>query len=228
MTDPAPRSPRAFLIKLVVGAVVGVVGALFLLRGYDVKGLIQPVLDQVRTAGPVVFFTAQAMLPAIGAPQTAFSLTAGSLFGAQLGMGMVVLCSTLALIANMALTYWLANRLLRPVLEKLMTRFGYGLPAVQSGDATDVIVLLRVTPGAPFPVQNYLLGLGRVPFGKYLLFSTLIAGPLNVAFLLFGEALVQGRGRIALFSLLLILALMVATHLLRKHYGKKRPRTPAG
>ncbi len=222
MTDPAPRSPRAFLIKLAVVAVAGVVGVLLLLRGYDVKGQFQLVLEQVRTAGPVVFFAAQALLPAVGVPQTAFSLTAGSLFGAQLGLPVVLLWSTLALIANMALSYWLASRLLRPVLEKLMMRLGYRLPAVQSGDVTDVIVLLRVTPGSPFPVQNYLLGLARVPFGKYLLISTLISGPLNAAFLCFGEALVQGRGRVALVALLLILALLAATHLLRKHYGKNR------
>lgn len=221
MTDPAPRSPRALLIKLAVVAVVGVVGALLLLRGYDVKGLAQRVLDQVRTAGPAAFFTAQALLPAVGVPQTAFSLTAGSLFGAQLGMPVIVLCSTLALVVNMALAYWLASRLLRPILVKLMTRLGYKLPDVQSGDVTDVIVLLRVT-GSPFPVQNYLLGLARVPFGKYLFISTLIAGPTNAAFLLFGDALLHGKGRIAMFALMLIFALMAAAQLVRKHYGKKR------
>lgn len=222
MSAPAARSPRALLIKLAIVAVVGAAGAVLLLRGYDVKGLVNQALEYVRSAGPVVFFAAQAILPAVGAPQTAFSLTAGSLFGARLGMPVVVLCSTLALVTNMALTFWLASRLLRPVLEKLMTRLGYKLPEVQAGDVTDVIVLLRVTPGSPFPVQNYLLGLARVPFGKYLLVSTLIAAPLNVAFLLFGDALIHGRGRLAMISLLAILALMVAAQLVRKHYGKKR------
>lgn len=222
MAETFPRSSRGLLIKLAFAGVVLAVVGLLLLRGYDVKGLVQRTLDFVRGAGPGVFFLAQAVLPAMGAPQTAFSLTAGSLFGAQLGMGVVVLCSTLALVTNMALTYWMASRLLRPVLSKLITRLGYRLPEVQAGDATDVIVLLRVTPGAPFPVQNYLLGLGRVPFGKYLLVSTLIAAPINVAFLLFGEALLHGRGRAAMLTLLGILALMVATHLVRKHYGKKK------
>jgi uncharacterized membrane protein YdjX (TVP38/TMEM64 family) len=223
MTAPSPRSRRGLLLKLAAAVVALAVVGLLLLRGYDVKALFGRTLDYVRSAGPAVFFLAQALLPALGVPQTAFSLTAGSLFGERLGMGAVVLCSTLALVANMALTYWLASRLLRPVLERLLTRLGYRLPEVEAGDVTDVIVLLRVTPGAPFPVQNYLLGLGRVPFGRYLLVSTVIAAPLNTAFLLFGEALIHGRGRVAMFTLLGILALLAATHLVRKHYGKKTP-----
>jgi len=218
---PAPRSRRMLLLKLGVVAVVLAVGAVLVMRGYDVKGLVQQALERVRSAGPVVFFTAQALLPAVGAPQTAFSLTAGSLFGAQLGMPLVVVLSTLALTANMALTYWLASRLLHPVLEKLFIRLGYKLPSVASGSATDLIVLLRVTPGVPFPVQNYLLGLARVPFGRYLLVSCLIAVPLNTAFVLFGDALIQGKGRLALLALLGLLALMAGAQMLRKHYARK-------
>lgn len=218
---PAPRSRRMLLLKLGVVGVVLAVGAVLVMRGYDVKGLVQQALERVRSAGPVVFFAAQAVLPAVGAPQTAFSLTAGSLFGAQLGMPLVVVLSTLALTVNMALTYWLASRLLHPVLEKLFIRLGYKLPTVASGSATDLIVLLRVTPGVPFPVQNYLLGLARVPFGRYLLVSCLIAVPLNTAFVLFGDALIQGKGRLALLALLGLLALMAGAQMLRKHYARK-------
>jgi uncharacterized membrane protein YdjX (TVP38/TMEM64 family) len=134
----------------------------------------------------------------------------------------VVLLSLLALTVNMALTYWLAGYVLRPVLEKILVRFGFKLPQAGSGSTVDLIVLLRVTPGVPFPVQNYLLGLAHVPFGKYLLVSVLIAGPLNTAFVLFGDALLHGKGRVAMLSLLLLLALMAGTQMLRKHYAKKR------
>lgn len=210
------------LIKVGVGVVVLLLVTALLARGYDLKGLAQQGLAFVRQAGPLVFFLAMALLPALGAPQTAFTLTVGSLFGAQLGMGVVVAACLVATTANMALTYWLASRLLHPVLEKLFVRLGYKLPTVESGNAADLIVLLRVTPGVPFPAQNYLLGLARVPFGQYLLLSCLIQLPLNAAFILFGDALLQGRGRIALGALLLVLALMAGTQLVRKHYARKR------
>lgn len=219
MAEPASRPNRALLLKLAVLALVLLVGAVLVARGYDVMGLIRQGLAVIHSAGPAVFFTAQAILPAVGVPQTAFSLPAGSLFGAELGMPAVVLLSFLALTVNIALSYWMASHLLRPLCERLILRLGYKTPQVESGDATDLIVLLRVAPGLPFPVQNYLLGLARVPFGRYLLISCLISGSLNSAFVLFGEALLQGKGKVALISLLLLLALIAATHLLRKHYG---------
>ncbi len=222
MPEAAAPPRRALLVKLGLVALVLLVAGVLVVRGYDVKGLVQQVLAVVRGAGPAVFFTAQAILPAFGAPQTAFSLPAGSLFGAQLGMPAVVLLSLVALAANMALTYWLASTLLRPLCERLIARLGYKIPQVESGDVNDLIILMRVTPGLPFPVQNYILGLARVPFGRYLLLSLLCSGPINTAFVLFGDALLQGKGRTALISLLAILALAVATHLVRKHYGQKR------
>ena len=213
---------RLRLIKGGAVALVLLVGAGLVARGYDLKGAVEQGLALVRGAGPVVFFLAMAVLPAVGAPQMAFSLTAGSLFGAQLGMGLVVLFASLAMFFNMALAYWLASRVLRPVLVVLLGRLGYKVPQVQPGDETDLIVLLRVTPGIPFPVQNYLLGLARANFGRYLLLSIVLQGPLNAAFVVFGEALLHGRGKMVFYGLSAIVVLLVGTHLVRKHYSRKQ------
>ena len=213
---------RLRLIKVGAVALVLLVGAGLVARGYDLKGAVEQGLALVRGAGPVVFFLAMAVLPAVGAPQMAFSLTAGSLFGAQLGMGLVVLFASLAMFFNMALAYWLASRVLRPVLEVLLGRLGYKVPQVQPGDETDLIVLLRVTPGIPFPVQNYLLGLARANFGRYLLLSIVLQGPLNAAFVVFGEALLHGRGKMVFYGLSAIVVLLVGTHLVWKHYSRKQ------
>ena len=228
MTEPAAPAGltaaqrRLRLIKVGAVALVLLVGAGLVARGYDLKGAVEQGLALVRGAGPVVFFLAMAVLPAVGAPQMAFSLTAGSLFGAQLGMGLVVLFASLAMFFNMALAYWLASRVLRPVLEVLLGRLGYKVPQVQPGDETDLIVLLRVTPGIPFPVQNYLLGLARANFGRYLLLSIVLQGPLNAAFVVFGEALLHGRGKMVFYGLSAIVVLLVGTHLVRKHYSRKQ------
>ena len=221
MAEPAPRPNRALLLKLIAGLVVVLVVAVLAARGLDLKALLAQSLELIRGAGPVAFFTAMAVLPALGAPQMAFALTAGPVFGPTLGLGPVIGLALFALTVNMALSYFLARRALRPLLEALFKRLGYPLPRAAPGDEFDLIVLLRVTPGVPFPVQNYLLGLAEVPFGQYLLVSFLIQGPLNAAFILFGDALLHGKGKVALIALSLILALMAATQLVRKHYGKK-------
>jgi len=222
MAETAPRPNRSLLIKLGVVALVLVVAAVMVARGLDLKSLVQQGLDLIRSAGPVVFFVAMATLPAVGAPLLAFSLSAGPVFGEKLGLWPVIGLSLLAILVNMALSYFLASRALRPLLEKLFTLLGYKLPRAESGDATDLIILLRVTPGIPFPVQNYLLGLAQVPFWKYLGLSGAIIGSMTVALILFGDALLHGKGKVALIALSLFLALTAATHLLRKHYGKKK------
>jgi uncharacterized membrane protein YdjX (TVP38/TMEM64 family) len=222
MAEPAPRPNRGLLIKLAVVGVVVLVAAALVARGLDLKGLLASGLELIRGAGPLAFFLAMAILPAVGAPMSAFTLTAGPVFAPTLGLGLVIFFALAAITFNMAVSYWLARRAFRPLMEKLFVRLGYVLPRATPGDEVDLIVLLRVTPGIPFPVQNYLLGLAEVPFGKYLLVSCAVQWPINAAFIAFGDALLSGRGKVALIGLSVILALMAGTQLVRKHYGKKR------
>lgn len=223
MSEPAPKKPdRALLFKLGAVAVVGVIVVGLVLLGLDLRALLDQALAFIRSAGPVAFFIAMALLPACGVPMLAFSLPAVSLFAEKLGTATVLVLAVVCVTANLTLTYALARRGLRPLLAKLVARLGYKLPQVEAGDATDLIVILRVTPGIPFFVQNYLAGLADAPFGRYMLVSCLIAWPMNAAIMLFGDALLHGKGRIALVSFSLMLALAAVTHLVRRHYGAKK------
>ncbi len=210
------------LLKIIVGLVVLGVVAAFLLRGVNVRELIEQMMNLIRDAGPVAYFTAMALLPAVGMPASVFTLTAGPVFGPKLGMPLVVFLCVTAIMFNIVLTYFLARRALRPVLEKLMARFGYKLPQVAPEDMTDLTIIVRVTPGSPFPVQNYLLGLANVPFGPYLLVSFIVQAIYTPAFVLFGDALLHGKGKLAMIAVGLLAAAAVATHWARKHYGKKK------
>lgn len=210
-------NPTLILKLLLATALLLALATVVALNG-DIRLLLQQAMDLLRASGPLVFFLAMALLPAIGAPLSFFCVTAGFAFAPQLGMGTVILLALAAIAANIALSYLLATRALRPLLQSILGRFGYQLPAVRPDNATDLIVLLRVTPGLPFPAQNYLLAMAGVPFIRYQFISCLIAFPLNTAIIVFGEALLQGRGRAALLGLMLILAVFAGTHLLRRHY----------
>jgi uncharacterized membrane protein YdjX (TVP38/TMEM64 family) len=177
---------------------------------------------RITGAGPVVFFSAMAVLPAFGVPMAPFALAAGPLFGEQLGFPTIILLGITALTLNCTVTYWLARRWLRPLLTRLLARFGYSIPQVEREDITDLIVLLRVTPGFPFFVQNYLLGLADAPFLRYLVISCAIQWPINCGFMLFGDALSQGRGKVIVTAILLIAALSVGTQFVRRHMAKKK------
>ncbi len=233
-SEIATEKKKLPLAKLAVAA--GVAGAIGLAVLYvvgwrtaldEALRLKAALVEQMAAAGPGVFFTAMALLPGLGVPNLTFALTAGPVFGERLGLPVVTLLGLTALTINLTLTYWLARRWLRPGCARLLERFGYKLPAVESGDVTDLIVLIRVTPVLPFFAQNYLLGLADVPFVRYLLISVAIQGTLNVGFILFGTALSQGQGKLALTAVLLIAMLAVGTHLLRKHYGKKKTAATA-
>lgn len=219
--EPAPAKTKKPLLKLFICAMAIGAVAVFLLRGVDVRGVAERGMDIVRGTGPVAFFLGMALLPALGMPATVFTLTAGPIFGPKLGMPLVVLLCLAAITFNMVLTYFLARRALRPVLEKLMMRFGYRLPQVAPEDMTDLAIIVRVTPGSPFAVQNYLLGLANVPFRRYLVVSFIVQAIYTPAFVLFGDALLHGKGKMAMLAASLFVVAIVLTQWARKHYAKK-------
>lgn len=224
MSVSVPREKLRLLVKLGVVALILLAGAVMLLKGVDLKALLERGLGLFRDAGPWVFFTAMALLPAVGVPITMFTITAGSAFAGELGMGAVIAAALAAITVNLALTYWLATKAFRPLLTRLLQRLGYKLPEVATSDMTDLIVILRVTPGPPFFAQSYLLGLARVPFGKYMLISCAITWSYSAAFILFGDALLHGRGKMVFLGMGALVGLTAFTHLIRRHYGRKKAK----
>jgi uncharacterized membrane protein YdjX (TVP38/TMEM64 family) len=221
-----PAERRKTLVKAAAAGIIVVAAAILALRGFDVLGIahrtISRVIEILQAGGPWVFFMAMALLPAVGAPLSMFSLTAGKAFGAQMGMGWVVATAFAAIGVNILLTYWLARRVFRPWIARLVIRFGYKLPELDSADLTDLIVILRVTPGTPFCVQNYLLGLADAPFVRYMVISFAVMWAYAGAAIVFGDALLSGRGWTAVVAVGLLAALVAASHLVRHHMGKHR------
>lgn len=219
---PAPKSKKGLLIKLAVLVVLAGIGGVAVLKGLDVRGLIDQTLAMMREAGPLVFFGGMAVLPAVGMPLSPFTLSAGSIFGPTLGMPLVLVFTWLALAVNVLITYVLARWIARPWLEKLVLRFGYRWPQVPADEYWDVAILLRVTPGPPFFLQSAILGLAQVPLRVYMIVSVIVSGLYGTAFVMFGEALLAGKGRMVMLGIGGIAALSVGTHLLRRHLGKKK------
>lgn len=219
-------------MKLAVLAVLGLAGLavvwwLWRSHGGDLRGLVDRGLTQVREMGAVTFFALMAVLPALGCPLTVFTLTAGPVFAPTLGMPMVLLLVWLSLALNLALSYWLARHALRPWLARLMSWLGYTVPEVKASDHRGMVILVRVTPGPPYVLQSYLLGLAGIPFGTYFFISWVISSLYACAFVLFGDALMQGRGKMVLVAVGLLAALTVGVQLLRRHYRRRKEKVGA-
>lgn len=183
---------------------------------------LDAVIMGLREAGPGRFFVAMAVLPAVGFPMLAFTLAAGPVFGPTLGTGGVIGWSLAAVMTNLLLTYWLANRAMRPLVSRVLTWFDIRLPDDTIGGAWQLAVIVRLTPGPPFWVQSYLLGLIRVPLVPYLVVSMLVMSGYIVALVSGGEALAEGNGRLAFAAVGLLVVFVAVLQLIRQRTARQR------
>jgi uncharacterized membrane protein YdjX (TVP38/TMEM64 family) len=158
----------------------------------------------------------------MGAPILAFILMAGPAFEPQLGRCGVLAACAVSNFVSVSAGYWLARRWLRPWLEKFVARSGHKVPQVAPADEFEVTLLLRITPGPPFFLQNFLLGLAEIPFPRYLAISWTVIMLNTAGLVIFGAALANGKAREAVLGISLFIAALLIIHLLRRHYAKRR------
>ena len=194
----------------------------FKIHDFSIGRSIDAALDVLRSAGPVPFFLAMAVLPAVGAPISLFYLAAGSAFTPQLGLGGVLAASGAALVVDIALGYWLACYAIRPWLEDLISRTKYRIPQLDAADHTELTLIVRITPGPPFFLQSFLLGLAGVRFRKYMWVSWTVQMAMGTGMIIFGDALLHGKGQLAFYGVSLIVVAALGIRFLRRYYGKKR------
>lgn len=173
-------------------------------------------MDSVRALGAGWFFTAFALLPAVGFPVSAFALTAGPLFAPVLGLPAVLALAGASMAVSMTISYGLSRFLLRPWVERLLAYLGYAIPTVPPGKRRMFVFLVRVTPGPPYVFQSFLLGLAKVPYPTYLAISWLTATANVVLFIIFGDALIKGKGGVALAAVAGVVAVVFAIKALKR------------
>lgn len=194
-------------------------GALAALRQLPVREWI----EMLGALGPLPYFAALAILPALGFPVMPFYLFAEHLFGRTVA---IVGCLG-GVTVNLAFAYVLGRWLLHPLIEKLMVRFGRRIPVVPPEHRVLVTLLIRITPGPPFFVQHYLLALAGVPFGIYMLVSIVITWTFAIGFIVLGEGLMSGRGSQLVLGLAFVVALTVVIRIVRKRLQQRLPDVAA-
>ncbi|EIP99422.1 hypothetical protein OpiT1DRAFT_03938 [Opitutaceae bacterium TAV1] len=224
------RRKRLFAIVLALLSVVGLGAAAVAWRlwGPEIAGLFHESVAWVRSLGAFPYFTAMAILPALGMPISIFNLSAGPLFGPVIGLPRVLVFAATSLGINVALGYVVARWLLRPWAIRLCTWLGYHLPEVRGEGSTSLIMIVRFAPGPPYALQNLLLGVAAVPFWPYFFISWVAACSFAFALIIFGDALVKGRGGMALFGISLLVALTVGIRILRKQISARRLKREHG
>ncbi len=151
----------------------------------------------------------------------AFTIPAGEAFAGQMTLGGVLAATLAAITVNLALTYWLARRAVRPLLARLLKRFGYTVPRVTADNALSIALLVRLTPGPPFFLQGYILGLADVPFRLYMLVSWLCVLPWAAGAVVLGRGMLEGNFKMAAMGFGVIIAAAAAVHLIRRKVAKR-------
>lgn len=221
-SEETPIAKRKLpIVKLAVGAVVLLGVAAFFLRGVDLMALKDRAFAIIRGVGPVTFFSAMAVLPTLAVPITLFTIPAGEAFAPQFGMGGVIAICLVILALNLALTYWVARYAARPLLTKLLKRYGYNVPRATPENALAITLVMRLTPGPPYAVQGYVLGIAEVPFGLYMVGSWLCQAPYAIGFIVLGQGLLNGNFMLAAKGLGVLVVAIVGVQWWRKKYSKR-------
>ncbi len=172
---------------------------------------------------PASLFWALVFLPGLPIPTSALLFTAGVVWRQQPMMA-CLLC-LLAMLLNLAWTYWLAAKPARGLVEKLLASAEIQIPDLPRGDHLKLILVMRLTPGFPFFFQNYLLGFLRAPFLLYLSVSILCSGIIGTGVVLSGVGLADGKLMPAISGVCLIALGVVITQLVRGWLAKRRTAT---
>lgn len=216
-SDPQPKR-KLPIAKLAVVALVLLGVGVLLLRGVDLGQLLRDFIGFIRGLGPAVFFLAMAILPAFGFPMLGFTVPAGEAFGAQLGLPLVIGLALLAIAVNLAFGYWIARYALRPVLLKVLKRYGYSVPSVTPENALGITLVVRLTPGPPYAMQAWILGCAEVPFKLYMIVAWLAIIPYALAGIILGEGLFKGNVKAIIMGVGLLVVLGVGVNWARRKY----------
>jgi uncharacterized membrane protein YdjX (TVP38/TMEM64 family) len=216
---------KTLLIGAVLAGVAGLTFAFLLLNGwpafdryrelfefYANKKAIGQYVKDAGPYGPIVFILLQALQVVLAPiPGEATGILGGYLFGTLPGL----IYSTIGLTLGSCLGFGLGRWLGLPFVRRLVTQETYHkFDFLTQAKGELVVFLLFLIPGFPKDTLCYILGVSPLPFGTFLLVSTV--GRIPGTWLLSVQG-TQVRGN-QYFSLFALLALLGVALLVLHYY----------
>ena len=171
---------------------------------------------------PWLLFAGLVVLPGLPVPTSALLILAGTVWRDRPVTACAVCLVALAL--NMTWTYWVAARPGRGLVEKLLAATSLRIPELPRGNDLRMILIVRLTPGLPLFLQNYLLGFFRVPFRLYLPVSMGCSGLIASGIVLSAAGVADGNLTTILTGVPLIVLGWVVVRMIRQRLGKSAER----
>ncbi|HYO00700.1 MAG TPA: TVP38/TMEM64 family protein [Mycobacterium sp.] len=179
----ARQVPRRRIVATAISAVILV--AIVLLVPLPTALQLRDWATSVGPWFPLAFLAAHVVVTVFPFPRTAFTLSAGLLFGPLLGVGIALVASTLSAVIALFLVRavgWQLNRLVgHPRVEALNTRL--------EKRSWPTVLSMRMIPAVPFSVLNYAAGASAIRALPYTLATIVGLLPGTAAVVVFGDAL---------------------------------------
>lgn len=214
-------SRNALKIALVVFIGAVVIALYFTpLRQYMTREHLRGAVATMRSLwyAPIILIAGYALGCVFALPASIFVIAAGVIFGWKLG---TVYAMTGAMIGATA-AYFVGRFLGEGMLERLgKTGARLAVQAKSSGFLS--ILIVRLIPGPPFALWNYVAGIARVPFRDYVLATLLGTLPAHLIFTysadaIFNGSMTEGAAMKRLFIVAGLLLAMVIVPLLLKRW----------
>ncbi|QTN32159.1 VTT domain-containing protein [Akkermansiaceae bacterium] len=183
---------RNIAILTALGAIAAITGGIILARNPDLIRQALSIVDVISawcTTHPAFLFLAIVLLPGFGFPASPLIVLAGVVWGSTWQTCAITIA---AVALNMAWTHFLAAGPARAIVIRLLGERWQRWKNIHPDNLRRLTILFRITPGIPFFIQNYVLGLLGVPFLTYISISVPLNGIFVIGFVLTGGAIFEG------------------------------------
>lgn len=221
MSEPEHKTPSRLVRKgslLLIPAMIGALAVYLLwLTNPDLeywRARLDTGLDFLE-ANPWALLAAVATLPGLGFPMSPLLVLFGVVLAPRYGLFLACLLGVLSQTVCTIWTYLLASGPLREILTKFVSR-KRELPQLNHPNALRLGLVMRITPGIPYALQNIVLGLLGMRLRPYLAVSLPINGLWTVGFIITGGALFEGRTGLAISGGLFLIVLVLLTKMLAR------------
>jgi uncharacterized membrane protein YdjX (TVP38/TMEM64 family) len=167
---------------------------------------------------PWALFVVMATLPGLGFPSSATLMLFGVVVPPHYGMPAAVALAITGQSLCSIWTYGLAAGPLKRLLRRYLLR-ERALPEMSKHNAVRLGLILRLTPGIPYALQNIILGIMGMRFRDYLLVSIPTTSLWTACFVITGGAIFKEQLGWAIAGLVILIVVILATRM----WSRKNP-----
>ena len=167
---------------------------------------------------PWALITVMATLPGFGFPNSPVLVLFGVVIAPNYGMPAAVVLAIAAQTLCSIWTYALSYGPLKVLLLRYVMH-GQSLPEMSEHNMVRLGLILRLTPGIPYVLQNILLGILGMRFRDYLLVSIPTTSLWTACFVITGGAIFKGQLWWAITGIVILIVVILATRM----WSRKNP-----